>query len=76
MNIIEQLKDHIGEDVRFFYKRGGHVAGRVKEYNDRFVILNNARAIFNGRRYYFIVIDVMFNTIIDVCSLRDEYDER
>lgn len=54
-NIKEQLKDHIGEDVRLLFKNGGHISGKVKAYNsERITItLANARCIFRGKRHSF-----------------------
>lgn len=71
-NIKEQFKEHIGEDVRLFYKKNGYVTGRIETCNDYFVTLKNARAIMFGKRYYFIVTSVPFNTIKDVYLLKEE----
>ena len=77
-NIKEQLKDHIGEDVRLFFKNGGHISGKVKSYNNerRTITLTNARCIFRGKRHSFKQVDVSLDEIKDIYCLKVDDDER
>lgn len=71
-NIKEQLKDHIGEDVRLLFKNGGHISGKVKAYNsERITItLTNARCIFRGKHHSFKQVDVSLDEIKDIYYLK------
>lgn len=75
-NIKEQLKDHIGEDVRLLFKNGGHISGKVKAYNSERITLANARCIFRGKRHSFKQVDVSLDEIKDIYCLKVDDDER
>ena len=77
-NIKEQLKEHIGEDVRLFFKNGGHISGKVKKYNNEriTITLTNARCIFRGKRHSFKQVDVSFDEVKDIYYLKVDDEER
>lgn len=75
-NIKEQLKDHIGEDVRLLFKNGGHISGKVKAYNSERITLTNARCIFRGKRHSFKQVDVSLDEVKDIYCLKVDDDER
>ena len=76
-NIKEQFKDHIGEDVRLFFKKGGHISGKVKTYNNEriTITLANARCMFRGKRHSFKQVDVSLDDLKDIYCLRKEDDD-
>lgn len=77
-NIKEQFKEHIGEDVRLFFKNGGHISGKVKAYNNEriTITLANARCIFRGKRHSFKEVGVSLDDIKDIYYLKVDDDER
>lgn len=77
-NIREQFKDHIGEDVRLFFKNGGHISGKVKAYNNEriTITLANARCIFRGKRHSFKEVGVSLDDIKDIYYLKVDDDEK
>lgn len=77
-NIKEQFKDHIGEDVRLIFKKGGHISGKVKAYNNEriTITLANARCIFRGKRHSFKEVGVGLDEIKDIYYLKVDNDER
>lgn len=77
-NIKEQLKKRIGEDVRLFFKNGGHISGKVKAYNNEriTITLANARCIFRGKRHSFKEVGVGLDDIKDIYYLKMDDDER
>lgn len=77
-NIKEQFKKRIGEDVRLFFKNGGHISGKVKAYNNEriTITLANARCIFRGKRHSFKEVGVGLDDIKDIYYLKVDDDER
>lgn len=77
-NIKEQFKKRIGEDVRLFFKNGGHISGKIKAYNNEriTITLANAICIFRGKRHSFKEVGVGLDDIKDIYYLKVDDDER
>ena len=75
---MNNIKDHIGEDVRLFFKKGGPISGKVKAYNNEriTITLANARCIFRGKRHSFKEVGVGLDDIKDIYYLKVDDDER
>lgn len=74
---MNNIKEHIGEDVRLFFKNGDHISGKVKAYNNEriTITLANARCIFRGKRHSFKQVDVSLDDLKDIYCLRKEDDD-